>query len=222
VAKSAAVRILLTLFFGLFSLPFLGFASWLIYRWISFHLGKQPFLDYPYSYIGSAGLVLGVLSLLCVLYGAWRRSYWGVLFALPVIAGLWAMVAIPNIVPYDFATVSHLGHITSNIDLYRRQHGRFPRDEHELREAATSVLEEPSDFVKQGKRLNYQIVVISGASGPWTSHPGGVPGVVFYAVTEDGQTVWPTVSDLDRQNHVRFRKIGINDGDATVLKLGSR
>ena len=221
--KTISVRILLALVFGLFSLPLLGFGGWLLYVWIAVHLRQQTYLDYPYLYVGVTALVLGSLSLSSALYGAWRRAYWGILFVMPNLTGLWAMIVIPNIVPFDIATGNHVGQLERSLYLYQEERGRFPGNEAELRQTAASVLEEPSNFLNRGKRLNFRLVVLPGASGPWISTPGDMPGIVFYSVAPDRLTCWLTVTDLDKGRHVQFKRINFYNGnDPIVLELTPR
>jgi hypothetical protein len=57
----------------------------------------------------------------------------------------------------------------------------------------------PSRYARGGQRLPYRFVFVPGAKGPHQSAPpGDRPGILYCAVSEDGQRLWVTATGLDR------------------------
>src|SRR6266852_317539 len=90
-------KILLTVVFGLFSVPMVCFGSYLFICWMRIHFSDVYYADY--SYISTAAVLtgIGLLNFRITWDGAWRRSFYGSLFIIPVIVGLASMVTIPNL-----------------------------------------------------------------------------------------------------------------------------
>jgi hypothetical protein len=101
------------------------FGGWLIKLWITIQLQRCVYLEYSYLTVGVAFVSLGVLALLCALYATRRRGYWSALFAFPVVAGLWTMVVVPNIVPYDRVTSSHIHIVMRELEAFSSENGGF-------------------------------------------------------------------------------------------------
>ncbi len=205
---------------GLFCLPTLLYGGWLLKLWIAIQLQRCVYLEYSYLTVGLIFMALGVVSLLCALYAARRRGYWSALFAVPVIAGLWTMATVPNMIPYDTSTSGHIRAVMTNSETFRSEHGRFPDRETAL---PAAVLNEPSPYYQQGRRLPFRTVWISNATGPFLNSAGADPGVVFYAVSADQQDVWLTGTELGFPHsvggYVQFVTFLSADGDTRVLHL---
>ena len=204
---------------GLFCLPMFLFGSWLLGLWITIQVRRCVYLEYPYLAIGIAFVALGIVALLCVLYGTRRRGYWGVLLLVPVIMGLWAMIVIPNILPSDGEALGHLSHAASALDFFSNLHTRYPADDNDLKEAFTSLPKERSLYRENGRELPFRIVLVANATGPFLGSAGNDPGVMFYAVSSDRQEAWLTATELGYPvgNHVRFASSLSLDGDSRVF-----
>jgi hypothetical protein len=90
------LKIVLSVFLGLFSLPMLFFGGYLAVCFFRIHFTSAYYTEYSYGATALAWLGLGSLSLWAVIHGVSRRSYFGALFVLPVFVGLAAMVLIPD------------------------------------------------------------------------------------------------------------------------------
>src|ERR1035438_7465471 len=88
-------RVALTVIFGLFCVPPLIFGGYLLVCWLRIHTADVYYVDYPYLLVALIFIGVGVLCILSTLYGAWRKSFYGLLFCVPLAFGLIAMVAIP-------------------------------------------------------------------------------------------------------------------------------
>jgi hypothetical protein len=200
-------------FFGALALPALIFGGWLIKLWLTIHLFKCVFLDYPYLPIGIAFLVIGLLEIICARYGVKRQRYWRLLLILPVVTGLCTLVTIPNLVPLDQWTLSHAFNVKRELYLLGEQERRFPDDGKVLQDSAERL---SSPYYRDGQQLPYRVVTFTNATGPFLSDPGPDPGVIFYAVSADHRQAWLTATDLRFPNsvggHVRFAE-PLSDGE---------
>jgi hypothetical protein len=118
-ATRTTLRVLLTLVFGLFSLPTLGFGGYLFVCWLRINISDIYYADYPYALISLAFAAIGLLSIWATLYGAWRRSFYGILFVLPVFLGLAAMVTIPDLQPHDFSSTADTNYLSDVRTFFR-------------------------------------------------------------------------------------------------------
>jgi len=202
------VRVLLSITFGLFSVPMLGYGGYLFVCWIRIHTSDVYYADYRYATLGLAFVAVGLLSLWAVLYGAWRRSFYGLLFAAPVFLGLAAMVNIPNVPPHSFSLIADTNYLSDMQSFFRvwyENNHRFPANEAEFREALWKgpaawqfrVGPAPaSRYMQRGNPLPYQIVVVNNANGPRVTDVSRRPGVVYYCVSSDLQEFWVTMTRL--------------------------
>ena len=196
------------------------FGGWLLTLWITIQIRRSVYLEYSYLTIGMAFVAMGVVSLLCVLYAVRRRGNWGALYVVPVMAGLWTMVAIPNLAPYDTKSPHHIGNVADELESFSKQHGRFPDNETAL---SADVLKEPGPYYQNGRQLPFRTVLVPRATGPFLDSPGTDPGVIFYAVSADQQEAWLTGTEL------RFPRLSVGqaqfigflslDGDTRVRHL---
>ena len=205
-----SIRVLLTLFFGIFALPELIFGTYLFACWIRIHTTSVYYVEYPYLASASILIAVGLLSLFGVVYGAWRRSFFGLLFAATVMLGLVTMVAIPDAIPHVMRSMpsdsNYLSAVGSFFRVWYEAHHSFPKDGPEFIEALKTgpvawqyrVKSPPSmSFYSQnGVRLPYQVVVINNASGPRFDNLSDRPGVIYYSVTSDRQQFWVTMTGL--------------------------
>jgi hypothetical protein len=171
----------------------LVYGGWLLKLWITIQVQRCVYLEYSYLTVGMVFMSLGVVSVLCVLYAARRRGYWSALFAVPVIAGLWTMAVIPNIVPYDTRSANYIQTVMRELDAFSAEHGGFPDRETAL---PAYFLNEPSPYSQNGRQLPFRTVLLPNATGPFLDNPGADPGVIFYAVSADRQEAWLTRTEL--------------------------
>jgi hypothetical protein len=169
---------LLSVFLGLFSVPTIGYACYLIWCWIRIHTSDVYYADYWYATTALVFLGLGFLSLWAGLYAVWRRSLYGLLFVIPVFVGLAAMVTIPNLPPHGFslmADTNYLSDVTAFFRVWYEDQHKFPANESEFREALRKGPEAwqyrvgpapTSRYMQRDDSLPYEIVVVTNALGP--------------------------------------------------------
>jgi hypothetical protein len=199
---------LLSAALGLFSIPVVGYGGYLLWCWVRIHANALYYADYPYASAGLAFLAVGLLSLWATLYGVWRRSFYGLLFLVPVFIGLATMVLVPNIPPHGFSSVAdtnYLSSVTSFFRVWYEKNHRFPANDKEFKEALQEgpaawqyrVEDAPTSRYKQrGGSLPYEIVVASDANGPRVTDVSERPGVIYYNVSSDLQEFWVTMTSL--------------------------
>jgi hypothetical protein len=207
-AARTTLRALLSVLLGLFSLPTLGFGGYLLVCLLRIHTSDLYYSDYPYAFMSVAFLAAGLLSIWATLYGAWRRSFYGMSFALPVFLGLAAMISIPDLQPRDLsgiADTNYLSGVHAFFGVWFEKNHRFPADESEFKQAlwegpaAWQYRVEPvppSRYKQRGRPLPYQIVVATGATGPRVTNISPRPGVIYYCVSSDLQEFWVTMTRL--------------------------
>jgi hypothetical protein len=206
------VNLILAVFAGLLSLPALIFGLYLFSCWIRIHTADVFYVAYPYLL---AAIVLGstgALSVFCSVYGALRRSFYGLIFLAPVVLGLATLVYIPDGTPHIQRSLmddtNYLSATGSFLRVWYESHHRFPKDRAEFFDALKSgpaawqyrVSAPPleSDYAKRGVRLLYQVVVVNNASGPQIASLSQEPGVIYYCVTDDQQQFWVTMTGLNQ------------------------
>ncbi|MGB9074152.1 MAG: hypothetical protein WCC22_16055 [Terriglobales bacterium] len=208
--KSARIYAKATLFImsGLFSVPTLGYGGYLLACWIRIHTSNIYYADYWYATIGLAFVAVGLLSLCAALYGASRRSFYGLLFVAPVFLGLSAMINIPELLPHAYSSIAdsnYLSGVRAFLEDWYENNHRFPTNESEFQEAlrkgpaAWQYRVDPvpaSRYMQRGSQLPYQIVVVTNANAPKTADVSRRPGVVYYCVSSDLQEFWVTMTRL--------------------------
>jgi hypothetical protein len=205
-----SIKVALTVIFGLFALPALTFGLYLVTCSIRIHTTNVYYVEYPYLAAASVFVVLGAAIFRCVLYAAWRRSFYGSLFGVGVIFGLATMAYIPDGIPHvDRSMIgdsNYMSSVKSFLGVWRDVNRRFPKNETEFSEAMKSGpaawqnrVESPptlSFYSQGGHRLPYEIVVVNDASGPQLDNVSNRPGVIYYAVSSDQQQYWVTMTGL--------------------------
>jgi hypothetical protein len=224
---------MLTVFFGLLSLPPLIFGLYLLQCWFRFHASDYYYVEYPYLPIALAASALGIACLCTTLYGAWRRSFYGAIFLIPLIMGLVSMVMIPDALPHNrsmSADINYMGHVSAFLRVWYEAHRKFPADVTEFQEAMKTGpaawgdrMQSPASvsmYLRKGVRVPYQIVVTQGAVGPQTSNLSDRPGVVYYCVSDDQQEFWLTLTSIrsDLAHKAKFMTLAPGDGEALVVK----
>lgn len=199
---------LFSVFLGLFSIPTIGSGGYLFWCWIRIHTSSVYYAEYWYAGTALAFLGFGFISLWATLYGVWRRSFKGFLFAVPILTGLAAMVNIPNLPPHAFSSIADTNYLSDVHAFFRvwyEDHHRFPANESEFRQALWEgpaewqyrVVPAPASRYKQlGHSLSYEIVVATNAHGPRVTDVSQRPGVIYYSVSGDLQEFWVTMTSL--------------------------
>jgi hypothetical protein len=220
VAKRGIVSILCTILCGLCCLPMLIFGGWLLALWITIQISNSVYLEYPYLKFGIVFLSLGAVAIFCLWFAARRRGFWSALFVIPVFAGLWTMVVIPNIIPYDTETGYRIRRMADELASFRSAHGGFPDQETALPPA---TLKARSPYYRKRQQLPFRVAFLPNATRPFLDNPGADPGVIFYAVSADHQEVWLTGTELrfpyTGGGSAHFVSYLSNDGDTRVLHL---
>jgi hypothetical protein len=206
-----ALKLVLAVIAGMLSLPALIFGLYLISRCVRIHTADVFYVEYPYFLAACVFFCIGGLSAFCSVYGALRRSFYGVMFIVPVMLGLATMVYIPDGTPHVQRSMmddgTYLSTVGSFLRVWYESHQKFPKDQAEFLDALRTgpaawqyrVTAPPleSDYAKSGVRLRYQIVVINSASGPRLENVSQQPGVIYYCVTDDQQQFWVTMTGLN-------------------------
>jgi hypothetical protein len=204
------LRACLSILFGIFCLPAFGFGGYLLYCWFRIHTSDVYYTNYWYVTVALIFLGTGLLSLCATWFGAWRRSFHGALFLVPVLLGLAAMSFIPNMLPRGnsmMADTNYLSDVQSFFRVWYEEKHQFPANEAEFREAlakgpaAWQYRVGPassSEYRKGGKPIPYEIDVENGALGPRLSNTSQRPGVIYYCVSQDLQEFWVTMTALQK------------------------
>ena len=195
---------------GLLSIPALIVGLYFFVCWIRTHTADVFYVDYPYLLAACVLAGIGSLGIFCSIYGAIRRSFYGLVFVIPIVLGLLTMAYIPDGTPHVQRSMmddaNYLSSTGSFLRVWYESHRRFPKDTAEFLDALRSgpmawqyrVSTPPtqSDYVKNGVRLPYQIVVMNRALGPRLTNLSNEPGVIYYCVTDDQQQFWVTMTGL--------------------------
>jgi hypothetical protein len=199
---------LLSVFLGLFSVPTIGYACYLIWCWIRIHTSDVYYADYWYATTALVFLGLGFLSLSAGLYAVWRRSFYGLLFVVPVFIGLAAMVTIPDVLPHGYSSIAdtnYLSDVTAFFRVWYESQHQFPANESEFKEALRKGPEAwqyrvgpapTSRYKQRGDSVPYQIVIVTNALGPRVTDVSQRPAVIYYCVSGDLQEFWVTMTSL--------------------------
>ncbi len=228
------IGVALTAVFGLLSLPPLIFGLRLLGCWFRIHTADVYYVEYPYLPAALVLIGVGTLCILSTLYGAWRRSFYGLLFCFPVVFGLASLVLIPDAYPHvkrsGIADANYLSSVNSFLRVWYEANHKFPANENEFREALTRgpavwqyrVQSPPaaSFYSRSGTRLPYEIVVVTDANGPRMNNLSERPGIIYYCVSSDHQQFWVTMTALqhDVAPTAGLRRV-LDNPDAKVLVI---
>jgi len=210
-ARRTVVAVVLTVVFGIFSIPALIFGLYLLACSLRIHSTAIYYVEYPYLLATLFFVSVAGLGLACTWYGAWHRSFLGTLFVVPIVMGLAILVYPPEGWPHlqsmsgDSNYMSNTGaFLGSWYEVYRS----FPKDEDEFRQAmkdgppAWQFRLDPvpalSPYSQGSHRIPYQIVIVTNASGPRLDNVSTRPGVVYYCVSTDRQQYWLTITGLQK------------------------
>jgi hypothetical protein len=181
----------------------------MIICWFRTHSADVYYVDYPFLPAGLIFVGVGMLCIWSTLYGALRRSFYGVLFCIPLAFGLIAMVTIPDEIPHIACSIDDVNYLSSVRSFFRvwyEANRRFPANETEFKEAMADGpaawqyrVKAPSSgspYFHSGTRLPYEIVVVANARGPQVRNASNRPGVIYYCVSSDLQEFWVTMTAL--------------------------
>jgi len=165
------------------------------------------YADYRFALVGATCLVLGLLNLSSTLYAIWRRSFDGLLFAVPIVAGLAFTHIMPDYTPHAvtlIADTEYLSDVRSSLIRWDKENYRFPATDAEL--GSVVGLPRTSRYRQDGNLLAYEFVVQTNAEGPRVASVSPRPGVIYYCVSKDLQQFWLTMTrlqfDMDSTAHV--------------------
>lgn len=192
------LKVLLSIFLGLFSIPMLGYGAYLLMCTARIHTSNLYYSDYPYVTTAIAWLAVGLLNLWATLHGVWRRSFRGLLLGVPVIAGLAAQEIVINHTPHVSsltADTTCLSGVRSSLDTWYEENHKYPTSEAEFRHAVG--LASASPYKQHGASLPYEVVVVTDAVGPRLTDFSQRPGVVYYCVSNNLREFWMTMTRLE-------------------------
>lgn len=201
-------RVCLSALFGMFCLPTVLYGAYLLFCWFRIHTSDLYYANYSYFSMGLFFICTGLFSLYATWFGAWRRSFYGLLFLVPVFLGLAAMVLIPCMPPSGSsmgADANYLSDVRSFFRVWYEDKHRFPANEIEFRDALAKgpaawqdrvAVVPTSEYRKGGESVPYEIVVETNATGPQLQDISQRPGVIYYRVSEDLQEFWVTMTVL--------------------------
>jgi hypothetical protein len=229
------LKILLTALFGIFYVPPIGFGIYLFICWVRIHISDVYYGDS--LYLLSALLWIGVGLVTCGVtwYGAWRRSFYGLILIIPLFLGLLSIHLIPNVESHVTTLVSDYNfakNITDALQDWYEKRQEFPSSESEFWEAlargtsSTIYRASPvtySKYRQRGSLLPYLIIVSSGARGARTTDVSERPGVVYYCVSADLHEFWITMTGLesDLGTTATLRQLTWWEGKASIHRAGS-
>jgi hypothetical protein len=162
--------------FGMFCLPTLLYGAYLLFCWFRIHTSDVYYTNYSYFSMGLLFVCAGLLSLYATWLGAWRRSFYGLLFPVPMFLGLATMVLIPCMPPRGpsmGADANYLSGVRSFFRVWYEDKHRFPANEVEFRDALAKrpaawqdrvALVPTSEYRKGGESARYEIEGTSSAA----------------------------------------------------------
>jgi len=202
-------KILLTALFGIFYIPAIAYGVYLFICWVRIHISSVYYGDCSYPMSALLWVGVGLVTFGITWYGAWRRSFYGLLFIVPLFLGLVSTHVMPDTTPRTTTLISDF-HFASNItdalhDWYEKRQ-KFPADESEFWEAVARGTP-PTQYRagravyskcgQHGNLLPYVIVVVENASGPRVADVSPRPGVLYYCVSRNLQEFWITMTGLE-------------------------
>jgi hypothetical protein len=200
-------KVVLSVLLGLLSLPLIGYGCYLFACFVRIHTSNLYYTDYPYVAAGLTCLAVGLLNLWVTLHGVWRRSYYGILLAVPVIVYFAATEVIIDRTPHTailVADTEYLSNVRYSLRDWYETNRRFPATEGEFRSAVIS--DSKSSYKQHGDRLPYEVVVLRDADGPRLTDVSPRPAVIYYSVSGNLQEFWITMtrlqSDVDSTAHL--------------------
>ena len=202
----------LTLLFGVFAYPMFAMGGYFLVCWYRSHTSDVYYMEFSYFTAAMAWMGIGLISLLCTLYGAWRRSFYRVLFVVPVFLAVAAGAIIPSVGMPPRATdgritdINYICKVSSFLGVWSDENSRFPGNDLEYQEAMVKgpaawqdrvSLAPESPYRQHGRALPYEVVIATNATGARTNDVSTRPGVVYYCVSADMQEYWVTMTALD-------------------------
>jgi hypothetical protein len=202
-------KILLTVVFGLFSVPMIGFGAYMFVCWVRIHSSNVYYGDCSFVEAGLDWTGIGLLSFGVTWYGAWRRSFYGLLFIIPVFLSLVSTHVMPDLSPRSttlVADIRFIEKVTNSLREWYEKNERFPAGDSEFFEALAGGTDTKqyragpavrSKYKQRGSSLPYEIVVVANAHGPRVADVSERPGVIYYCISSDLQEFWITMTGME-------------------------
>jgi len=202
-------KILPTALFGIFYVPPIVYGVYLFICWIRIHISNIYYGDCSYPVSALLWIGVGLVIFGVTWYGAWRRSFYGLLFIVPLFLGLVSTHVMPDTRPSTTTLVSDFrfaSKLTQGLRDWYEKREKFPADESEFWEAIASGTPPAqyragrgvySKYKQQGNLLPYVVIVVGNASGPRVADVSPRPGVIYYCVSSDLQEIWITMTGLE-------------------------
>lgn len=187
----------------------IGFATYMLVCWVRIHSSNVYYGDCSFVEAGLVWTGIGLLSFGITWYGAWRRSFYGFLFTIPVFLGLVSTHIIPNLTPRTTTLVADfrfIEKVTNSLREGYEKNERFPAGDSEFFEALAGRTGTKqysagpavrSKYKQHGSSLQYEVVVVANAHGPRVGDVSERPGVIYYSVSSDLQEFWITMTGLE-------------------------
>jgi hypothetical protein len=170
------------------------------------------YVDFPYMTAAVKWIGLALVSLAVALYGVWRRSFYGLLFATSFALCFLTLITIPDgrtgIMSSMVEDEVYLSDTSAMLRLWFEDHDRFPSNEFEFEQAiigkaaakGNPVLSaRTSPYKQHGNSLPYVYVLHTNASSPDIGNVSHRPGVIYYSVSSDWQEFWLTMTGLNSE-----------------------
>ena len=192
--------ICLVLTAALLCLPPLTASVTLLHGW--YRLKTQPvvYFDYPYVLGGLAWCLVTLLAISPLVYSLLKRTRLVSTSLLAIVIGLVATTVLPEFAPevkMNLRATRLLGHADQSLAHWDDLHGRFPKDDTELREALNGrPLSEAPIFYSNARGLAYTVKLIPNATKAYDAYLPDQPGIFAYAVRDDFQEYWLTMTTL--------------------------
>jgi hypothetical protein len=190
------LKMLSSVLLGFLSIPMLGSGGYLLVCWFRIHTSNVYYVDYPYVTTALACLGIGLISLWATLYGVWRRSFYGILFVIPILELVATHIILepsPHVVSLA-ADTQYLSYVHSSVRVWYENNHRFPASEAEFSEGLRAA--PMSQYKQRGNPLQYEFVVMTDANGPKVASVSQRPGTIYYCVSKNLQEFWVTMTRL--------------------------
>jgi len=194
--------------------------------------GEYGFDFFPYGVSITLTMAAALLALLA--YALHRRRAW--LMCAPLLLSLVGYLFLAGLHEIHPEASARSVDVNLMLDLqavalpqWRDAHGVYPATLAELREALR-LADSPhgmwrqgeltrSHYLRQGRALSYEFVVLNNAAGPMLSAQATRPAVLYYAIAADRRSWWLTMSGPCRQAPCRPQLLGSNAEPVTFTAM---
>jgi hypothetical protein len=172
----------------------------LLHDW--YQLKTQHIVYFEYAYVISALVwcVVALFGISPLLHSLLHRTRYIAASLLAIAVGLITTTLLSDYEPgvkLELRAARLLAQADESLAHWDDVHGRFPKDEKELLDAlSVRPLSEAPIFRIDGRDLSYSIRLVSKATKPYDGPLPGEPGAFIYAVRDNSQEYWLTMTTL--------------------------